>query len=198
VCNITVNFTPTTTGDAMTSSLTVLGQTFAFQGTATAAAPTLIGDGVSRAGACATNAVGCATFDTVNGYQLSNIRFSNGNLTATRTSASAPNTHFTVRPTSGNAYFEFTTADGNSSTSNYFYCGSRYIKVPYSGSVPYAAKINYDTGSFVITRNGAAIGTVSGISFADCFFQNYGTVNINMGQKDFYYAVPAGFKAGLY
>lgn len=83
-CTLSFSFTPTSNG-ARQATVSVLGQTFTLTGTATM--PTT-GDGVSKAGACASGAAtGCATWDSAK-MATTGFTLSNGNLTYARGASS--------------------------------------------------------------------------------------------------------------
>lgn len=83
-CTLSFSFTPTSNG-ARQATVSVLGQTFTLTGTATS--PTT-GDGVSKAGACASGAAtGCATWNSAK-MATTSFTLSNSNLTYTRGASS--------------------------------------------------------------------------------------------------------------
>lgn len=154
------------------------------------AGPTLVGDGVSKAGACSTGQVGCATFNSVSGYQLDKVGISADNLSLSRREGSAPQVYFTKNPTSGKYYFELKVSKVHDTS--YLYFGAKYTKIP-SGT----NRILVDYDAQTVTVAGSTTTTLKFTS-NDGFVQVYDNITANFGQSPFSYAVPAGYHAGLY
>lgn len=103
-CIITSRFKPTGTG-VRTAALQIGGAVLNFSGTGLPGTASLIGTGASTAGACASGAVGCATWNPSD--KSARIVLSGGNLIATSTGG-WDSVRATVGKSSGKVYWEYT------------------------------------------------------------------------------------------
>lgn len=196
------------------------------QATSAPPPPSAVGDGTSKAGACASGAVGCATW-AGSLYDLNRVLSADG-LTVS-SSAGTINTSSTVGKSVGKWYFEVTTpaqgitlgvcrvdlgsysphgvncyggdgywwySSGNSSRTNMSWYGMSVLSV----------QLDLDSHTATFLRNNSAFKTVSlppgtWTPVINGSAQSNPAVFPavgNFGQSNFQYPVPAGYNAGLW